>query len=370
MPDANNSNNMNLPIPVVSVAPGPEWASYLNACLTLVDLHDHSPGNGVAITPSGLNINSDLEFNENNLTLVRSARFSAQDVVFSDPTDLLCVYVVDEDLYFSDGSGNQVRITQSGGVAGSPGSISNLVAPASAAYVSANDTFVWESDATIPANMDFASAIFRNLSAGSFGLTLQPPAAMASDTTLTLPTLPASTRILSMTTGGAMAAGAAGAVVTADLAAEAATYAKVGPCNEIISSSSGSFTVVNQSGSVDITNLSVSFTASGTKTVEISLVPDSDTARTSFVGVAPTSVAATNVACRIAFNRDAFGVGSTMRLGVGGASSTAMLIDVPPGAFVQTDRPVAGTYTYKAVIIGGGTNTASVSYCKLRVREI
>ncbi len=181
------SPNMNLPIPVVGVDPGPEWGNDLNSCLTFIDQHNHAPGSGVQINPSGLNINTDLPMGSNNLTIVRSVRFNAQNSPLALSTDLDCAYVSGVDLYFNDGNGNQVRITQSGGVAGSPGSIANLVSPASASYVGADETFVWQSDANTPANMDMASLILRNLVANSKGLTLAPPAAMGSNYTLTLP---------------------------------------------------------------------------------------------------------------------------------------------------------------------------------------
>lgn len=42
--------NMNLVLPDVSATLGPAWATALNTLLALVDLHDHTTGNGVALT--------------------------------------------------------------------------------------------------------------------------------------------------------------------------------------------------------------------------------------------------------------------------------------------------------------------------------
>jgi hypothetical protein len=145
----------------------------------------------VQITPSGLNISSDLSFLSNNALNMRSVRFSAQSSLFSLAADVGCIYVKDDDLYYRDLLGNNVRITQSGAVAGTPGSISNLVAPASATYVSGSSTFVWQSNTLTPANLDAASVVLRNLTASSNGLTLSPPAAMGSDFSIVLPSLPA-----------------------------------------------------------------------------------------------------------------------------------------------------------------------------------
>ena len=49
--------NMTLDLPVVSTTPGPTWATAVNEAFDTVDTHDHSTGNGVKITPTGLNIN-------------------------------------------------------------------------------------------------------------------------------------------------------------------------------------------------------------------------------------------------------------------------------------------------------------------------
>lgn len=196
------SVNMNMPIPGVGITSGPQWASDVNSCLSIIDAHTHIPGYGVPIPTSGININADFPFNNFNVTTARSYRFTPQLVVLSDPTDIGCLYEVGVDLYYNDGSGNNVRITQGGGVAGTPGSIGGLVSPASATYVSADSTFVWQSAANTPAYMDSASVILRNLTANSKGLTIDPPAAMASDFTITLPSLPLSSKFLSMDATG------------------------------------------------------------------------------------------------------------------------------------------------------------------------
>lgn len=201
----NLSSNMNLPVPGVGTEAGPQYALDINNCLTIIDGHDHTPGSGVQLTPASLDINAELTINSNNLTDARSVRFAPQGAPLAEVTDLGCIYESGVDLYYNDGAGNQIRITQSGGIAGTPGSIANLVPPASASYVSANDTFVWQSDALTPANMDGASYILRNLTASSFGLTLSPPT-IASDYTITLPQLPLTTLPLSISASGAMAA--------------------------------------------------------------------------------------------------------------------------------------------------------------------
>lgn len=200
------SLDMNLPIPVVGVDPGPDWALNINSCLTIIDSHDHTSGKGIQITPNGLNINTDLSFAGNNATNLRSTRFIAQGSPLSLSSDLGCLYVSGSDLYFNDASGNQIRMTIAGGVNGSPGSISNLIAPASATYVSGTSTFVWQSAVNVAANMDNASVILRNQTINSKGLTLSPPNAMGSDYSIVLPFLPASQSFLTLDASGNMAA--------------------------------------------------------------------------------------------------------------------------------------------------------------------
>lgn len=195
------SPNMSLIIPGVGTEAGPTYASDVNSSLTLIDQHDHSVGQGVQITPAGLNINTDLTINNNNLTDVRTIRFQAQPSDPSDPTDLGVLYEVGVDLYYRDGAGNAIRITQSGSVAGSTGTITGLPSgTASAAYSSG--TFIFQAATLTAADIDGASHIFRNSTPSSFGLTLQPPNAMAADYDLTLPALPASKKILTLDTAG------------------------------------------------------------------------------------------------------------------------------------------------------------------------
>lgn len=196
------SPNMGLIVPTVGVELGPQWATDLNASLSILDSHNHSAGQGVQVTPAGLNINSDLAFIGNNATGLRSVRFAPNGSPINGVSDLDCLSVSGVDLYYNDGAGNIIRMTQSGSVAGTSGSITGLVAPATATYVPGNQTFVFQSAALTPANIDVASIILRNLVASSKGLTLSPPNSMAADYTIVLPALPSVSSILLIDTSG------------------------------------------------------------------------------------------------------------------------------------------------------------------------
>lgn len=289
MPNTTNSINMSLPVPVVGVDPGPDFATDVNTCLTLVDAHDHSAGYGVPVTPDGMNISVDLPFNSNNATLLRTTRWVAQVAPISLPTDLRCAYVVNNDLYFNDGLGNQIPITANGSIAGVSGSIAGLVAPASATYVAVDKTFVWQSNANTPANMDAASYIFRNLAANSFGLTLDPPASMGTDYTLTLPTLPGSTKIMTIDSAGTMGSVLdvdnstleiasnvlqvrAQGITQAQILVRAVPGATAGVGEVAVSGSSGAYTTTSSTFS-NITNLSVTITTLGNP-VRIFMISD------------------------------------------------------------------------------------------------
>lgn len=199
------SPNMSLKIPMVGSEPGPDYADDINYdLLNVLDTHDHTPGNGVQLTPASININTNLTFAGNSATNLATAQFTAQS---GTPTPVDSLYVSGTDLYFVDGLGNNIRFTQSGSIVGTPGSITGLVAPASATYVPGSSTFVWQSNTSIAANMDFGSALFRNLSPNSTNaITLSAPASLAANHQLYLPTVPATNNFLQLNSSGSMVA--------------------------------------------------------------------------------------------------------------------------------------------------------------------
>lgn len=362
-----NSPNMNLPIPVVGVEPGPDYATDINNSLSIVDAHDHTSGNGVSITPSAININADLSFNSNNATLLRSTRYQSQVSPISLSTDLNCLSVSGVDLYYRDGAGNIVRITQSGGVAGSPGSIANLTSPASASYVAINETFVWQSDANVAANLDFRSAILRNASVSSFGLTLQAPT-LSGDITQTLPQVPGATSFVTMNSAGSMgttvaiaqgittsmiadqaittakiadanvtlAKMAADSVGTSQLVTASVTYAKLAANNNASSAGSGSFTTSSTSA-VDVTGVTTAIAVTGTRPVIINITANN-------AGGGMTLQANTNVAaCTITLLRDGVVIGAQQAQ----FNTIGATFGFPLGFVVLDTSPSAGSHTYK-----------------------
>lgn len=362
----NISPNMGLPVPVVGSDPGPDWSNNLNASLSILDAHNHSSGSGVQITPNGLNINANLPLNGNSLASVGTVQFTAQ---LADPSVNDSSYVKGVDLYYKDGNGNVIQITSGGGVVGTPGSISSLASPASATYVAASGTFVWQQNTGVAANMDAASLILRY--PGSYPspsgnyISLQAPSSISSGYSITFPALPASTQALNIGTSGNMGtisynsiglgitasgANSIGTVMTSTGAnAIAASRTRtvstsVGIGGVAVSASSGTGYSNATNSFTDVTNLSVTIVTSG-RPVMLMLVSADTSGSSGFISASGTDA---NVGGSILFNRDASTTLSTSEFIITGAAATSKGLAVPPGAFQFVDTTAtAASHTYK-----------------------
>lgn len=222
---------MNLAVPIIGTDTGLTWEESVNTNSLTLDQHDHTPGRGAQIPPSGLIINTDLPFGGNRATGLLAVEFNDQD----DLDDLLAIYTIAGDLFFNDGAGNNVQITLGGAVNATSSGISSGTATAS--FVSS--TLVVNADVDTPANIKGASILLGNNTAASKYLTLQPPNAMAADYSLTLPALPGAQNFVTLDaagnfgapiaySGGIVAANiAAGAIGTTQIAAGAVTLSKI-----------------------------------------------------------------------------------------------------------------------------------------------
>lgn len=103
---------MVLPVPASTL--GPQWATELNAALTVNDAHDHTTGKGKQVPSAGINVNADLAFGSYNATALKSARFTSQAAPLGGVSDLSTVYVSTGDLYFNNSAGTQIRVTAGG----------------------------------------------------------------------------------------------------------------------------------------------------------------------------------------------------------------------------------------------------------------
>lgn len=195
--------NMGLTVPVVSSTSGPQYAEDVNASLNKLDQHNHTSGQGVQIPTNGLNINASLAMNNYGLLNTQLVNLQAQASVSPSGT----VFRISDDLYYKDGSGNNVRITQGGAVAvsGAVGFSGLPFGTASASYNSANQTFRFQSATNTPANIDCGSVILRQVTTSPNGITLSSPLGLAANYTLTMPSaLPASNSFLQVTNTGSV----------------------------------------------------------------------------------------------------------------------------------------------------------------------
>jgi len=191
---------MLLPVPEVGTTSGPQYSQDINDSLSIIDQHDHSTGSGVPITPSGLDISSDLTMQDNNLTNIRTTRFQAQPSTLAGASDVNCLYVSGVDLYYNDGS-NIIRITTGGSVNAGAGSIGGL--PSGTASVNySGGVYTFESSTGIGGDISVRNILLSNNSSGSHDLTLSPPNAMGADYTLVMPSLPVSQKIMTLDASG------------------------------------------------------------------------------------------------------------------------------------------------------------------------
>jgi hypothetical protein len=130
--------------PAIGVDTGPTWADNLNTSLDAIDGHDHSTNKGVRITPAGLNINADLEFNLNSATELKNVIF---DSSVTPATTSYSLYQTSGNLFWRNGSGTAVQVTIGAAVNSGAGSISGMSGTdAGASYTDASKTFNFFTD--------------------------------------------------------------------------------------------------------------------------------------------------------------------------------------------------------------------------------
>lgn len=186
------SPNMLLTIPGVGLTLGPQWATDINSCLTIIDQHDHTQGSGVLITPEAIDINKTLTFNNQLAANVQALNLVTQQTD-AGPMSLYVKLGGESppgpyaDLWYNDGSNPPIQITSAG--------IVNTIAASIPGESYSAGTFVWKqtqsSLPTTPANFDIGSITLRpNTAATTNGITLSLPTPITSLYTLILPALP------------------------------------------------------------------------------------------------------------------------------------------------------------------------------------
>ena len=356
---------MNLPIPSVGSESGPQYAFDVNNSLTLIDQHDHSPGKGVQITPTGMNINSALSFNNNSATNVSAVIFQQQ---LSANSTLLALSSAPgsgsgtSDLFYTDGNGVQIQITKSGVVNASAASIPGE------SYNSG--TFIWtqtqSSLPTTPANFDIGSITLRpNVAATTFGVKVSPPSSIASQYNIALPLLPSVQSFVTIDNTGAMAAPIAfnQGITGSNIAPGTVTRQNQVPVGQQISASCGAFNTSHVAGYQQITNLSVTITTTGRPVIVALIADGSGNSYVDYVSSSP------NTPDAVVFQRNGSNIASQAAPFTGQSN---IHVQVPGSSYQFMDLPTAGTYTYTAgfSLSGVSTDTVAINATKLLVYEL
>lgn len=397
--------NMDLVLPVPTETPGPTWASELNSALDRVDLHDHTANLGVPVPTAGMNIDEDLSFNQYNATSVRSVRFVDPESSLGDPNDLACVYAAGGNLFFNDSSGVRIQLTAGGALnAASIGGIGGdyATSDASVYYQTIDDTFYFTSDTNVPATINMGSAIIREPVLNSNRITLKSPTSLGASYDITLPSaVPASSRVLSMSSTGALSAGATGIIVASDMGTSSVESAAIAP---------GAVTeskLQDQAVSTDkIANLAVTAAKIGSLAVttakidngavtqgKLAAVPISTTSGSgTFSTTSATPVAVTNLNTNftttgrlVVMVLEAASAVTGAQLSATGAGGTIFLrrdstvlgafalgnSPMPPGGFTTSTVAAAGNYNYNVQAKSAtGVETVSVTQVQLKVYEL
>jgi hypothetical protein len=163
--------NLGLTIPGVGSEQGPDYAIEINNDLTKIDAHDHSLGAGARITPSGININTDLTMVSNSLTNIESLVLTNQTAI----TTPMAIYAEttggQQELFYNDGTGRAIQITENGIVKASIASLDGE------SYAGGTFTWTQTSATAIPANFDIGSITLRpNVNGTTDGINVNIPA--------------------------------------------------------------------------------------------------------------------------------------------------------------------------------------------------
>lgn len=365
--------NMSLPNPIPNIDSGPDYADNIQSCFDILDQHNHAPGSGVQINPSGLNIISDLPFGSNNATLLRSSRYVNQGSPISGASDLCAIYASGGNLYYNNSSGTQVQITNGSSVNAGAGSITGL--PSGTASVSfSSSIYVFQSATSTPATIDVGSVIIRNTTASSDGITLKAPT-LATNYNIALPAIPSVLGPMTLDTSGNMGSvtydqvgqnmtsTGANAIAASRTRSTGSTVAIGGVAS---SASSGTFTSANASYT-NVTNLSVTITTSG-RPIFVGLIAAPGSLQ-SQVGIQFTTTLAEGF-FKILNNTTSTEFIHTMQIEAA-PSGGAVASQIPCSSINTVDFQSAGTYNYLLQVASfSGDATVAVTNCILVAYEL
>jgi hypothetical protein len=381
--------NMDLVLPTVSVTQGPLWATEVNEALTTIDAHDHSTDKGVKITPTGLNINTDLPINEHVLQEVGSVELVNQ------VAPLTTASVVNQsggDLYWTNSSGTPVQITSGGSVIAASDGISRrfesfsvvankVISPADTfSYLAVNTGSAYQitlpSAAGVPAGRFYEIADATgtagtnnitvaldgtdtsNGSTGSVVLNYNRIRARFESDGVSNWTMTVIGGTLQLQT----AQYADGSVTTAKILDANVTPAKLSASGYQASASSGTFTRTATSYA-DVTNLTVTVTANSGRPVQLYIYCDSAS------GFISASRGASSVSTQFQVLRGVTVIYEGL-LNMTATGSTTVITSIPAGISFP-DLPGAGSFTYKVQAkVNNGTSAETITFSDIKLAAL
>lgn len=373
--------NMQLDVPDVSTTLGPEWARKINLALGTngagIDGHNHTAGKGVPIPSAGIAVDAELEFNGFDATLLRSTRYSEQAAALEETTDLGCVYNVGGDLYWNNGDGTAVQITDGATLAAtSLGGISGL--PSGTASVAfATSTYTFRRATNSAAIMDVGPLVIRDTAASALGITLASPVGLAGAYSLTLPpALPASSKIVQIGSDGQISAALAPdgssleiATNTLQVKALGVTKAMQAAVGQQLSASVSTSTT--STSMTNVTGMTVSITTSGRPIIIAAITDDTsgvrgywELSRVSGTLVGPLGLLQIVVSgsATATIGRTQFGEAETITTAAGTRTNR-----YPPATLWHLYAPAAGTYTFQVQWQAGAVATTTFSAVSMKL---
>ena len=187
------TSNMSLNTPSVGVTAGPDWATQNNENFEILDTHDHTSGKGAQLTPSSLNINADLEFNQNSVTEVKNLTLDNTIHSSASGDTNVSVYVFEGNLYYRNNSGVGVQITNASSLNSTGGAITSPSTNSQVLFSSVNNSYTFKYDKTQTdgiakiVNSDIQLYFYNNGSATTRSVNLKYTGSGTGSNTLTVP---------------------------------------------------------------------------------------------------------------------------------------------------------------------------------------
>lgn len=124
--------DMNLPLADPEITLGPLWAQIINTAFGRIDIHDHTTGNGVPITPAGMLINATLDMKNN--ALANAGYLALIALGSANVAATGSIQRIGGNLYWVNGAGVAVQITSGSSVISTGSGVLSVAVPSGYPY--------------------------------------------------------------------------------------------------------------------------------------------------------------------------------------------------------------------------------------------